>query len=485
VNKELRRIAIVVLAMFLALYTSTTLIQVVQQDQLKADGRNVRTLYASFSAERGPILVDGQPIAESIPVDDPYKYQRVYPQGPLYSAVTGYFTLNQGNTGIEGSLNDYLSGTSNQQFLDQLNAILTGQQPKGAAVEVTVDPVVQQAAWDALGDLQGAVVAIDPKTGAILAMVSKPTFDPNQLAVHNSREVIATYETLLAAPGDPLINRSIAGKLNPPGSTFKLVVASAALSTGQYTPESEFPNPATLTLPESDSVITNAEGGSCGGTPTVTIATALRLSCNIPFAELGAELGYRTISDQAKKFGFGDPMFEVPMVVTPSVFPPVESEAQLMLQSFGQGNDRVTPLQLAMVSAAISNGGQLYRPNLVESITAPDLSVIQGFSPSLYGAAISPEVAASMTQMMVANVANGAASNARISGVDVAGKTGTAENGEGEPYTLWFTGFAPANDPQVAVAVLVENGGGRGQSAFGNQIAAPIAKKVIEAVLSR
>jgi peptidoglycan glycosyltransferase len=156
-----------------------------------------------------------------------------------------------------------------------------------------------------------------------------------------------------------------------------------------------------------------------------------------------------------------------------------------MLQSFGQGNDRVTPLQMAMVSAAISNGGALYRPNLVESITAPDLSVIQGFTPSLYGNPISPEVAASMTQMMVANVANGAASNARISGVDVAGKTGTAENGEGEPYTLWFTGFAPANDPQVAVAVLVENGGGRGQSAFGNQIAAPIAKKVIEAVLNR
>jgi peptidoglycan glycosyltransferase len=316
-------------------------------------------------------------------------------------------------------------------------------------------------------------------------MVSKPTFDPNQLASHDTRQVIDTYNTLLADPTDPLINRSIAGSLNPPGSTFKLVVASAALSTGRYTPDSEFPNPATLTLPESNSVITNAEGGTCGGTPTVTIATALRLSCNIPFAELGLELGYKTISDQAKKFGFGDPSFEVPMVVTPSVFPPVESDAQLMLQSFGQGNDRVTPLQMAMVSGAISNGGQLYRPNLVESITAPDLSVIQAFNPSLYGTAMSPEVAASMTQMMIANVANGAASNARISGVDVAGKTGTAENGEGAPFTLWFTGFAPANDPQVAVAVVVENGGGRGQSAFGNQIAAPIAKKVIEAVLNR
>jgi penicillin-binding protein A len=484
-NKELRRVAVVVLLMFLTLFSSTTIVQVIQQDALRDDARNVRTLYASFSAERGPILVDGVPIAESVPVDDEYKYQRVYPQGELYSAVTGYFTLNQGNTGIEGALNDYLSGTANKQFLDHINAILTGQNPKGAAVEVTVDPVVQQAAWDAMAGYQGAVVAIDPKTGAILAMVSTPTFDPNQLAVHNTRQVIDTYNALLEDPSEPLINRSISGRLNPPGSTFKLVVASAALSTGDYTPESEFPNPPTLTLPESNSVITNSEGGTCGGTATVTMATALARSCNIPFAELGAALGYEVISEQAEAFGFGDREQTVPMDVTASVFPPVESEAQLMLQSFGQGNDRATPLQMAMVSAAIGNGGQLYRPNLVESITAADLSVLQSFTPSLYGSPISPEVAASMTQMMVASVASGAASNARISGVDVAGKTGTAENGEGEPYTLWFTGFAPANDPQVAVAVVVENGGGRGQSAFGNQIAAPIAKKVIEAVLSR
>ena len=484
-NRELRRVALLVTAMFLALFTSTTVVQVVQQDALRADDRNVRTLYESFSAERGPILVDGEPIAESVPVDDVFKYQRVYAHPKLYSAVTGYFTLNQGNTGIEGALNDYLSGTSNRQFLDQLNALLTGQNPKGAAVEVTIDPVVQQAAWDALASYQGAVVAIEPKTGRILAMVSKPTFDPNELAVHNTRQVIDTYEALLADPGDPLINRSIGGSLNPPGSTFKLVVASAALSSGQYTPESEFPNPPTLTLPESTHTITNAEGGSCGGGDTVSIATALQRSCNIPFAQLGAALGYQTIADQAERFGFGDAGQTIPMKVTPSVFPPVESEAQLMLQSFGQGNDRATPMQMAMVSAAIGNGGQLYRPNLVESITAPDLSVLQAFEPSLYGSPISPDVAASMTQMMVASVANGAASNARIAGVDVAGKTGTAENGEGEPYTLWFTGFAPANDPQVAVAVVVENGGGLGQSAFGNQIAAPIARQVIEAVLNR
>ena len=180
-NKELRRVSIVVLLMFLALFGSSTIIQVFQQDNLKADGRNARTLYASFSAERGPILVDGEPIAVvgagrrrvQVPA-------RQYANGPLYSAVTGYFTLNQGNTGVEGALNDYLSGTANEQFLDQLNAILTGQNPKGAAVELTIDPAVQQAAWDALGDQKGAVIAIDPKTGGILAMVSKPTVRPDR-----------------------------------------------------------------------------------------------------------------------------------------------------------------------------------------------------------------------------------------------------------------------------------------------------------------
>ena len=188
---------------------------------------------------------------------------------------------------------------------------------------------------------------------------------------------------------------------------------------------------------------------------------------------------------QAKKYGFGDDNLRIPMKVTPSVYPQTDSDAQQMISSFGQGNDRVTPLQMAMVSAAIANGGQLMTPNLVQNITAPNLSVLQKLTPTVYGNPISSATASTMTGLMVNNVANGAASNARISGVDVAGKTGTAQNAPGAPYTLWFTGFAPAADPQVAVAVVVENGGGRGQSAFGNLLAAPIAKKVIEAVLNR
>jgi penicillin-binding protein A len=485
VNKELRRVSLVVVLMFTTLFLSTSIIQVFAVDSLASDGRNVRVLYDSFSTERGPILVDGVAVAESVPVDDAYSYLRVYSNGPLYAPVTGYLTLNQGNTGVEDAMNTYLSGSSNELFMDQVNALFTGKEPAGASVELTIDPVVQQAAWDAMGDTTGAIVAIDPTTGAILAMVSKTSYDPNQLSAHETgNEIISRYKSLLADPSKPLVNRAIAGDLYRPGSTFKILLAAAALESGQYTPESEFPNPRTLQLPQSNSFISNVEGGSCGGTPTATIATALRLSCNIPFAQLGVELGEDRIRSIAEGFGFGS-RIPIPMQVTPSVYPTGMDDAQLMLSSFGQFDDKVTPLQMAMVVAGISNGGTVMTPTVIERVVGDDLTVIQDFEPTVYGNPISPETAATLTQMLVNGVANGAASNARISGVDVAGKTGTAENGEGEPYTLWFTGFAPAVNPQVAIAVVLENSGGRTSNAFGNTVAAPMAKKVIEAVLSR
>jgi peptidoglycan glycosyltransferase len=478
-NRELKRVSAAILVMFVALLCSSTMISVFQVDNLRADGRNVRTLYDSYSAERGPILVDGQPIAVSKPVDDQYKFQRVYSNPQLYSAITGYFTLNQGTTGVEGALNDYLSGTANDQFLAQVNAILTGQTPKGAAVELTIQAKIQQAAWDALGDNTGAVVAMDPQTGAILAMVSKPAYDPNRLASHKASDVIAAYDQLLADPTDPLFNRAIAGDLYHPGSVFKLIVASAAIDSGKFLPESTFPNPARLQLPLSNSTISNSGGVRCGAGETVSIADALRLSCNIPFAELGAALGQDTLRNYAKLFGFGADL-GIPMTVTPSVFPKSLDAPGLMLSSFGQSDVRVTPLQMAMVSAGIANGGVIMQPTLIKSITAPDLTVIQPFQQTVFGTPISAKTAATLSGLMVNNVVNGAASNGRISGVDVGGKTGTAENGDGKPYTLWFTGFAPANDPKIAVAVVVENG-----TSFGNAVAAPIARKVIEAVLNK
>ena len=477
-DRQLKRVTVAVMLMFLAVFASTTIITVFQVDALNADSRNTRTLNDSYSAERGPILVNGQAIAESKPAADKYKFQRVYANPQLYSSVTGYFTLNQGNTGVEGALNSYLSGTANDQFLTKVNSILTGQKPKGGSVSLTIDPKLQQAAWDALGNNSGAVVALNPRTGAILAMVSKATYDPNLLASHNSNDVISAYQKLLADPTKPLINRAISGDLYYPGSVFKLVTTSAALDSGKYKPEDTFPNPSTLTLTGTSTPINNAEGGSCGGQATVSIADALRLSCNIPMAQLGAALGGDVLKKYASAYGYGQKL-SIPMRVTPSIYN-VGDTAQVQLSAFGQFEDRVTPLQVAMTSAAIANGGSLMQPTLVKEITAPDLTVIQPFQQKVFSQPITPATSATLTQLMINNVNSGAASNARISGVDVAGKTGTAQNGDGKPYTLWFTGFAPANDPQVAVAVVVENG-----TSFGNAVAAPIAKKVIEAVLGK
>lgn len=478
-NKELKRVSIVVLLMFVALLCSSTIITTFQADALKAHDRNVRTLYDSFSAERGPLLVDGTPIAKSVPVDDDFKFLRTYTSPELYAAVTGYFTLNQGNAGIEGAKNEVLSGSADSQFLDQLTSIFTGKNPKGAAVELTIDPVAQQVAWDALGDHSGAVIAIEPSTGAILVMVSKPSYDPNLLASHDTSAVIEAYSQLLEAPGDPLFNRTISGDLYHPGSVFKLLVASAALDSGQFTPETTVPNPAQLQLPLSTSVLHNASRGTCGPGAEVSLADALRISCNIPFAEIGTELGEDLIAEYAHAFGYGQ-RIQVPMTASASNYPKGMDAPQLMLSSFGQSNVRVTPLQIAMTTAAIANGGVLMQPTLVERVIAPDLTVIEPFQEEVFSEPISAETAATMKALMVSNVSNGAASNARISGVDVGGKTGTAQNGEGAANTLWFTGFAPADDPQIAIAVVVENGQG-----FGNSVASPIARQVIEAVLSK
>lgn len=483
-NRELKRVSILVLLMFVALMCSTSILQVFQVDNLNADSRNARTLYDSYSAQRGPILVAGKPIAESVPSKDQYKFQRTYPDARLYSSVTGYFTLNQGRTGIEGALNDRLSGTSNSQFLGKLNNIFTGKIPQGASAELTIDPVAQKAAYDSLGNQQGAIVVLEPKTGRILAMVSKPDYDPNVLASHDTSKVISAYKSLLAAKGDPLINRTITGNMDPPGSSFKPVVSAAAFATGDFTPDSQLPNLSELHLPGTDAVVYNDPRGTCGPGKTVSIATAEIRSCNIPFAELGMKLGAKTIRDQANLFGFNRSL-KIPMKVAKSAYPLYTDPAATAMSAFGQRDDRATPMQMAMVSAGIANGGTVMYPNLVQSVTSSDLKPLETFTPKKLDRAMSSEDAAKLTTMMVDGVNTGAADNARIDGVSVAGKTGTAQNGVGKPYSLWFTGFAPANDPKYAIAVVVQNGGGLGQSGIGNTVAVPIAKKVLEAVLNK
>ncbi|MBN9184758.1 MAG: penicillin-binding protein 2 [Microbacterium sp.] len=484
-TKELRRLSILMLVMFLALFGSTSVIQVVQAESLAQNPANKRALYDSFEVQRGSIIASGAAIASSVPSKDVYSWQRVYTDPDMWAPVTGYINPVLGSsTGIEQALNQQLSGTAGSQFLSRIERIITGQPPRGSNVMLSLDANVQKAAFDALGDLQGAVIAIEPKTGRILAMVTSPSYDTNTLAAHDANKVNAAYDRLVADTTNPLYNRAIGGDTNPPGSTFKLVVASAALATGDYTPQSTLPNLARYVLPGSNTPISNDTGGTCGPGATVTIADALRLSCNIPMAELAAKLGDDTIRKEAEKYGFNS-SFDLPLTSTKSSYPRALDDAQTALTGFGQGQVTATPLQMAMVSAGIANGGVVMKPRMVDRIVGPDLSVQQTYQDEEYGRALDANLDAEMVQMMVANVSSGIATNARIDGVDVGGKTGTAQNGNDKPFTLWFTGFAPAEDPQVAVAVVVENGGGKGQSGSGNTIAAPIAKKVMEAVLGK
>jgi peptidoglycan glycosyltransferase len=350
-------------------------------------------------------------------------------------------------------------------------------------VQLTIDPKVQKAAYDALGNQRGAVVALDPKTGAILALVSKPSFDPSAIAAHDASG-LKTYDALVKQNPSPLVNRAIAGNLNPPGSTFKLVVSAAAIESGRYSESSQFDSPTSLVLPGTSFRIQNSQGEVCGTGPKASLKIALSLSCNIPFAELGDQLGEQTLAAMAKRFGFGQTV-RIPMAVTPSTYPSGMDKAQLAQSAFGQWEDRATPMQIAMVSAAIGNGGVEMQPTLVKRVLSPNLSTVEQSTPKQFAQPISAKTASAVRDMMVASVASGAATNGRIDGVQVAGKTGTAQNGPNDPYTLWFTGFAPANDPKVAVAVVVENGGGLGQNGYGNLVAAPVAKRVMEAVLNK
>ncbi|WP_424936801.1 MULTISPECIES: peptidoglycan D,D-transpeptidase FtsI family protein [Bacteria] len=485
-TKELRRISILLLAMFLSLFVAVSWIQVVDAEKLAQNDNNRRTRLDSYEIQRGSILVGGTQIASSVPSSDSFSFQRIYTDPALWGPVTGYYNPALGSsTGIERALNSELSGTGGTQFFATIERIISGQPQRGANVVLSLNPAVQKAAYDALQGYQGAVVAIEPKTGRILAMVSTPGYDTNTLAVHDADAATEAYDTLLDAPGKPLFNRAIGGDLNPPGSTFKIVTVAAALQSGKYTLQSAFPNPAAYTLPGTTTAVHNAWGGACGPGDTVTLAEALRLSCNIPMAELAAELGSDTIRQAAERFGFGQ-SFSLPLESTPSTYPKgTLSPDKAALTGFGQGDVRATPLEMAMVSAGLANGGVVMKPRMVDNILGDDLSVLKAYENTEFGRAMSAQDAAAISQVLVSGVQNGAAQGARIDGVDVAGKTGTAENGDTRPYTLWFTGFAPAANPEVAVAVVVEDGGGQGQSGSGDGIASPIAKKVIEAVLNR
>ena len=480
-NKQVRRVGLVLTLMFIALFATATSIQVLRSNELYSDARNVRASYETYKTLRGAIIVGGVPIVTSVPVNDEYRFLREY-ENVIYNSVTGYFSIFAGSSGIERAMNSYISGQSSAQFFEQINALLDGTPVTGAAVELTLDPDAQRAAWDALGDRKGAVVAMEPATGRILAMVSKPTFDANLLASHQLSAVNDNYDKFVNSPDQPLANRAIAGDLYFPGSIFKLVVTAAALESGRYTVGSRFENLTEYTLPGTTTTITNSGGRKCGTKSFVTLETALTLSCNIPFAMMAVNLGEDRISAQAELMGFGQ-TFDIPLTVSASTYPKDLEESQVALTGFGQYDIRVTPMQMAMVTASIANQGVLMKPQLIKSVVASNLNLLSQPEPIVFSSPMSRTTAGYLTRMMVDSVEVGVATRAAIEGIAVAGKTGTAQNGPADPYTLWFTGFAPAEAPRVVVTVVVEDGGGVGQSGTGNQIAAPIAKAVLEAIL--
>jgi peptidoglycan glycosyltransferase len=457
-------------------------VQVLEGPGLRSREDNQRALLTEYSRERGPILVGSEAVARSIPTDDAFKYLRSYPQGAAYAPITGFYSMVYGATGLESKENDILSGNDGRFFVDRLQQLLANRQPKGGAIRLTINDAAQQAAYKMLRGRTGAVVALDPRTGAILALVSSPSFDPNVMSSHKAQKTQDAYNKLNKNASTPLLNRPLAMTL-PPGSVFKLVTAAAALESGKYTPSSTLPGPAAMPLPQSSKKLGNWTGRACGSGGKVTLRKALMVSCNTAFAWLGMQLGEGALSDQAKKFGF-DTQFTVPMTAATSHFPVGLDQAQLAMSAIGQYDVQASALQMALVTAGIANNGVVMKPYLVSQVLGPDLSVLANASPQQLSRAMRPENAKLLRDMMVDVVSSGTGSNARISGTLVGGKTGTAENAPGESAHAWFVGLAPAGAPEVVVAVVLEHGGGA-REVSGNGLAAPIAKAVMLAVLGK
>jgi peptidoglycan glycosyltransferase len=491
-NRPIRRVTIFVGLLLLAVVINLNWVQVVHGTNYRNNDANQRVQLDEYKRQRGSIVLQGSgtPVAESVATKDALMYLRKYANGPLYAAVTGFNSLYYGQTGIESAENSVLSGDDNRLFVQRLTNLLTGRDPRGGNVLLTINKQAQAAAYQAMGGRRGAVVALDPTTGAILAAVSTPSFDPNLLSSHSADGIQAAYKKYSDdTKTQPLLNRAF-DQTYPPGSMFKVIVSAAALKNGR-TPQTRIPAVNSLTLPGTTTQLKNFDGEQCADGKTDTLDHALTISCNTAFAQLGMDLGTNTIRNEASLFGIDDSDFTVPVRVAGSSVGAIVDKAALAQSSIGQRDVRITPLEAAMISAAVANHGNLMTPYLVAEEQGPNLATLSHTDPTSLHQVMDSTQAAALTQMMENVVNQGTGTAAQIPGIKVAGKTGTADNGPQKadgsyvnPPHAWFTGFAPADNPRIAVAVIIENGGVAGNETTGGLAAAPVAQAVMKAYLA-
>ncbi|MFE2927867.1 penicillin-binding transpeptidase domain-containing protein [Streptomyces goshikiensis] len=467
-----------------ALLVNVARVQVWESAAAASNPANKRPSIQRYAEPRGDILVDGRPVTGSRDSGQLLRYERTYRNGPLYAPVTGFSSQTYGTSFIERAEDRILAGTDPGLTAFPLWYELSRGRPPGGDAATTIRAAVQLAAYTGLGGKRGAVAAVEPATGRILALVSSPSYDPSELSGTGAR-VKGAWARLNADPARPMLNRALR-ETYPPGSTFKIVTAAAALDSGVVTDvdaPTETPDP--YPLPGTSTLLPNASTGCADA----SMAEAVQWSCNTVMAKIGVRVGLRGMVEAARRFGFNDGGLRVPSWVSRSNFDTDMSPDQLALSAIGQFNTTATPLQMAMVAAAVANGGEVLSPYLVDRTTQADGSQVRRGDRRGLGRAMSPATALRLQELMVKVVEDGTGRNAAIPGATVGGKTGTAQHGVGNagtPYA-WFISWARAQDaplPAVAVAVVVEDASARRGDISGNSAAAPIARAVMQAALA-
>jgi penicillin-binding protein A len=482
-NKQIRLVGIGMICLFTALFAQLNYLDVVRASSLNHNPLNTRLLSQKFSQKRGDLITkDGVVLAHSNPSGDQFKWQRTYPQKDLFAGITGYFSLTYGEDGAERTFDADLTGANAPFRLPRNLKDLTVQRDKSQTVTLTLSAKLQQAARTALGNRKGAVVALDPTSGAILALWSWPSYDPNPLAAHDQLSVRNAWQADNADPNKPFVPRAYRERYFP-GSTFKMITASAVFDHNPTLATKTYPTLTQLPLPQTNGqFLRNFGGESCGG----VLLNLFRVSCNTGFAQIGLDLGGANLAGEANAFGFNQvPPLDLPAVAK-AFFPDAASFNQdkpgLAKSAIGQQSVQSTPLEMALVAAAIANQGVIMKPHILQDVRDSQGNVVSTYQPSPWIQATSAQTAASMTGLMIAVVQSGTGTAARLPGVQVAGKTGTAQTGANTVHT-WFVCFAPADHPKVAIAVIVENQPAVNEST-GGAIAAPIAKAVLQAALA-